>query len=80
MNVTITAHHPAASGDADQHSFTFRVRQGRRSVTQTVSVRTARVLAQELADRTALDAMMRAIAAAPAADYDTLVGTRYADT
>jgi hypothetical protein len=77
MNVIITAEKAATNGDPDLHCFTFCISDGVNPVTQTITVRTARVLAKELANRTALDAMMRAIAAAQPSDYFALVGASY---
>ncbi|SAK79435.1 hypothetical protein AWB79_05034 [Caballeronia hypogeia] len=80
MNATITSHQTAANGDPELHVFTFQVDGDGVPRSQQVTVRTARVLARELDNRTALDALMRAIASAQPSDYDALVGTRYEDT
>lgn len=80
MTATITAHQTTASGDPELHIFTFQVDGDGVSRSQQVTVRTARVLARELDNRTALDALMRAIASAEPGDYDALVGTGYEDT
>jgi hypothetical protein len=80
MNATITAHQTAAGGDPELHVFTFQVDSDGVSRSQQVTVRTARVLARELNNRTALDALMRAVASAKPSDYGALVGTQYEDT
>ncbi|SAL88579.1 hypothetical protein AWB74_08631 [Caballeronia arvi] len=80
MHITIIAHQAASSGDPEFHCFTFRVEEAGTSREDTITIRTARVLAQELANRSGLDAMVRAILAAHPNDYDALVGSDYQDT
>jgi hypothetical protein len=85
MNVTITAHEAARTGDLDLHGLKFYADDGAHSFREGyVTLRTARVIAHELASLTGLDAMMRAIVAALPADFkadlhldDTLIGQRF---
>jgi hypothetical protein len=80
MKVTITAHGAAQDGDEDSHCFYFLVEEEESEPRAAcVALRTAQVMARELASYTGLDAMMRAIAAMAAKDYDSLIGAQYCD-
>ncbi|WP_250504547.1 hypothetical protein [Caballeronia sp. AZ7_KS35] len=79
MIATIAAHQAAPNGNPDLHFFTFDVDGGGILRSHQVSVRTARVLARELASRTALDELMRAIVTAEPKTYDALVGRQFKD-
>ncbi|WP_459905943.1 hypothetical protein [Caballeronia sp. HLA56] len=62
MNVTITAHQAASTGDPDRHGFRFCADDGDNSFHEGfVTLRTARVIALELSSLTGLDAMMHAL-------------------
>jgi hypothetical protein len=80
MKITITAHTAAENGDKESHCFQFLVENGGTEArTDSITLRTARVLVRELANRTGLDAMMRKIVATPEAEFDALVGARFED-
>lgn len=70
----------ADSGDPQEHRFHVVADDGvdnRR--TNVVTLRTARVLARELADHIGVDAMMRAIVATPCDCYGSLRGVQFHD-
>jgi hypothetical protein len=79
MRVTLTAHDAAADGDEESRQFHFLVDDDGNRRTASVTLRTARILVRELANRTALDALLRSIVGTEPNKYDSLVGKRFAD-
>ncbi|WP_250511503.1 hypothetical protein [Caballeronia sp. GACF4] len=75
MKAKITSHSAVDDIGPEIHRFDFTVEDGFHTpMVETISLRTARVLASELPDGTAFVAMLRAIVAASPEEFDLLVG------
>jgi hypothetical protein len=81
MYATILAHEtPEDTKSEEIHRFTFRLMDGYfGSLTDSISLRTARVIVANLPDGNAFIAMLREIVAAEPKDYDALIGHNYED-
>ncbi|WP_244808752.1 hypothetical protein [Caballeronia zhejiangensis] len=81
MKVTIVSHEPPPLGSAeDLHRFRFEAEDGsglpRR---HEITLRTARVIAENLDRRDSVTKMLRAIVSTERADYDGLISNTYID-
>ncbi len=81
MQATILAHEkPAEAASAEIHRFTFRLDdEYSGTLTDSISLRTARVIVASLGDGNAFIQMLREIVAAEPRHYDALVGHTYMD-
>jgi hypothetical protein len=81
MKATIISHeHVAETSAAEIHRFRFLLDDGNAPpFVENISLRTARVIVENLPDGNAFIRMLRAIVAAQPQDYDQLVGCEYPD-
>lgn len=81
MKATIVSHEkPPESGAAEIHRFKFKLDDGNAPpLTESISLRTARVIVDNLADGNAFIKMLHAIVRTPPDDYDSLVGKGFPD-
>jgi len=82
VKATILSHSPVPDGESEQiyrFGFVVEAENGAPPYTESVSLRTARVLVAHLEDGNAFVEMLRAIVATGAADYDSLVGRTFDD-
>jgi hypothetical protein len=81
MKVTIISHEQAPVASAEEiHRFSFLLDNGDvPAYVENISLRTARVIVENLSDGNAFIRMLREIVAADPADYDKLVGREYPD-
>ncbi|WP_250517416.1 hypothetical protein [Caballeronia sp. INDeC2] len=81
MRATIIAHEkPPDPSSEEVHRFRFQIDDIQLgTVTEFVSLRTARVLVEHFEDGNALIRMLKAIVAAHCDEYDELVGREYSD-
>jgi len=80
MKITIISHDPLPEGHVEVHRFTFQMlEEGKAPNVETVSVRTARVLAKQLETNNPFVDMLTMIGAAKCADYPSLVGRTFED-
>jgi hypothetical protein len=81
MYATILAHEkPAETTSGEIHRFTFRlVDEYSGTLTDSISLRTARVIVANLPNGNAFIQMLRGIVAAEPKEYDTLIGHDYVD-
>jgi hypothetical protein len=81
MQATIIAHEePGEAGAEEIHRFRFQLdddESGR--VTDSISLRTARVIVENLEDGNAFIQMLRSIVTAEPMQYDSLIGRSYID-
>jgi hypothetical protein len=81
MQATIIAHEtPGETAAEEIHRFRFQLdddESGR--VTDSISLRTARVIVENLEDGNAFIQMLRVIVSAEPLQYDSLVGSSYID-
>jgi hypothetical protein len=81
MQATIIAHEkPAETSSEEIHRFRFQLdddESGR--VTDSISLRTARVIVENLEDGNAFIQMLRVIVSAEPVQYDSLIGCSYFD-
>jgi hypothetical protein len=81
MQATILAHEtPDVAASEEIHRFKFQVDDDDSgTLTDSVSLRTARVIVDHLRGGNAFIRMLRVIVSADPADYDALIGRVYAD-
>ncbi len=81
MRATIVSHEvPPESSAAEIHRFSFKLDDGNAPpLTESISLRTARVIVDNLADGNAFIKMLHAIVKTPPGDYDSLVGKDFPD-
>ena len=81
MQATILSHEkPSGASAGEVHRFRFRIDDAPSgTVTEIVSLRTARVLVDNFQDGNAFIRMLRAIVAARSDEYDGLLGRVYTD-
>lgn len=81
MQATIVAHtKPPAGSDVEIHRFTFLLDDGTAPpLSEFISLRTARVIVENLADGNAFIKMLRTIVNAKAEEYDGLAGRIFLD-
>jgi len=81
MRATIVSHEvPPESSAAEIHRFRFKLDDGNAPpLTESISLRTARVIVDNLADGNAFIKMLHAIVQTPPGDYDSLVGKDFPD-
>jgi hypothetical protein len=81
MQATILAHEvPGETASEEIHRFTFQLDDDYSGkLTDSISLRTARVIVANLADGNAFIQMLRVIVSAEPAQYDSLVGHVYQD-
>ncbi|KMZ11178.1 hypothetical protein BHUM_06224c [Candidatus Burkholderia humilis] len=81
MKATIISHeHVPDAAAAEIHRFRFLLDDGNASpFVENISLRTARVIVENLPDGSAFIRMLRAIVAALPHEYDQLVGREYSD-
>ncbi|WP_250474579.1 hypothetical protein [Caballeronia sp. GAFFF1] len=81
MKATIISHEvPPQASSAEIHRFLFKLDDGTAPpLTESISLRTARVIVDNLADGNAFIKMLHAIVKAQPDQYDALVGTEYPD-
>ncbi|SAK56916.1 hypothetical protein AWB76_02374 [Caballeronia temeraria] len=81
MKATIIAHEsPPADASVEIHRFKFLLDDGTASpLAETISLRTARVIVENLEDGNAFIKMLQAIVMAQPAEYDDLVGRIFPD-
>ena len=82
MRATILSHEkPSDASSVEVHRFKFRIDDDDQPgpMTDSISLRTARVLVEHLEDGNAFIRMLRAIVAAHCDEYDALLGRVYTD-
>ncbi|MFM0324443.1 hypothetical protein [Caballeronia glebae] len=81
MRATILSHEkPSDASSVEVHRFGFRIDDEQpRPMTESISLRTARVLVEHFEDGNAFIRMLRAIVAARCEEYDDLLGRVYTD-
>ncbi|MFM0135119.1 hypothetical protein [Caballeronia grimmiae] len=81
MKATIISHEqPPVEASAEIHRFKFKLEDGNAPpLMESISVRTARVIVENLADGNAFIKMLHAIVETDPRDYDGLVGKIYPD-
>jgi hypothetical protein len=81
MQATILAHEtPGDAASEEIHRFTFQVDDDDSgTLTDAISLRTARVIVEHLREANAFIRMLRVIVSASPADYNALIGRVYAD-
>ncbi|WP_244817979.1 hypothetical protein [Caballeronia sp. Lep1P3] len=81
MKATIVSHEaPPETASAEIHRFRFKLEDGNAPpLTESISLRTARVIVDNLTDGNAFIKMLHAIVSAPSGDYDALVGKVFPD-
>jgi hypothetical protein len=81
MKATIISHSRLPEGHAEIHRFGFLLDDGAAAMpySETISLRTARVIVAHLEDGNAFIQMLREIVAAAPASYDLLIGRTFAD-
>ncbi|VXB05074.1 conserved hypothetical protein [Burkholderia sp. 8Y] len=81
MKATIISHEvPADASSAEIHRFRFKLDDGTAPpLMESISLRTARVIVDNLEDGNAFIKMLQAIVKAQPAEYDSLVGKVYPD-
>lgn len=81
MKATILSHEAApAMSSAEIHRFKFSLDDGNSvPCSESISLRTARVIVENLVDGNAFIKMLQAIVAADPRDYDALIGQVYPD-
>jgi hypothetical protein len=81
MRATILSHEkPADAASVEIHRFRFKIDDEQTgTMTESISLRTARVLVEHFEDGNAFIRMLRAIVAARCDEYDDLLGREYSD-
>ncbi|QSN64749.1 MULTISPECIES: hypothetical protein [unclassified Caballeronia] len=81
MKATIVSHEvPPQASSAEIHRFRFKLDDGTAPpLTESISLRTARVIVDNLPDGNAFIKMLQAIVKTQPDRYDALVGTEYPD-
>jgi hypothetical protein len=81
MRATILSHSGVPDGHAEIHRFGFVLEDGDNAPrhAETISLRTARVIAADSENGNAFVNMLREIVAAAPGSYDSLVGRAFAD-
>lgn len=81
MKATIVSHEtPPQTSSAEIHRFRFKLDDGTAApLTESISLRTARVIVDNLADGNAFIKMLHAIVTAEPNEYDLLVGKIFPD-
>lgn len=81
MRATLLSHEkPSDPSSVEVHRFRFEIDDDQTgTVTESISLRTARVLVEHFADGNAFIRMLKAIVAAHCDEYDDLLGRVYTD-
>jgi hypothetical protein len=82
MKATIVSHSPVPDGESEQiyrFGFVLEAENDAPPYTESVSLRTARVLVAHLEDGNAFVEMLRVMVQTSALDYDSLIGRRFDD-
>ncbi|MDR5806128.1 hypothetical protein [Caballeronia sp. LZ001] len=80
MKATIVSHEEPHGSAAEIHRFRFLLEDGNeKPLEEAISLRTARVIVENLADGNAFIKMLHAIVSSDPADYDALIGKAFPD-